>query len=258
MAVGSVHPRRVGVWHFIVLPTITMAALVVATRYLDHLVLPDLAPATQDLYPIARTILIGLVMASLIAWLAVSYRGQYEDRLRARNEMLESTQAFLTRIIEGSAEAIVTLDPELRVTSWNAAAERIYGRGAASMIGQSVDRLAPTPEAARRERRRVHDVVRRGETLRDHESEHVRDDGERVRVRMTVSPLLDVDGSYEGSTAIIRADCATRKRVPLSLGSSAYCRSTPAGPDPRAGVPRTPWHRGARGTSSRKSMHNPD
>jgi len=192
------------VWHFIVLPTVTMAALVVATRYLDRLILPDLDPASHDLYQVARTVLISLVMASLIAWLAISYRGQYEDRLRARNEALESTRAFLARIIEGSAEAIVTLDPELRVTSWNAAAERIYGRSAANMIGRGVDLLLPSPEAAHHERRQVHDVVRRGESVRGYQSEHVGEDGEPVTVRMSVSPLHDADGRYEGSTAIIR------------------------------------------------------
>jgi len=204
VSVWSFHPRKVGVWHFIVLPTLTMAALVFVTRRVDRWILPTIDPASADLYSLVRNLAISVVMASVIAWLAVSYRGQYENRLRARNEMLESTRAFLTRIIEGSAEAIVTLDRELRVTSWNAAAERIYGRPAASMIGQSIDALLPTPEQARRELELLHAVVRRGETLRDHETSHVRKDGAPIIVRMTVSALIGPDGALEGSTAIIR------------------------------------------------------
>ena len=204
MSIWDLRPRPVRVRHFIVLPTVTMAAAVFVMRRLDRLLPADLDPALLDVYQVSRTIAISLVMASLIAWLAVSYRGQYEDRLRARNEMLESTRAFLARIIEGSAEAIVTLDRELRVTSWNAAAEKIYGHAAAGMIGQSVDRLSPSPEAACVEREQVHDAVRGGRTLRDHQAQHVRADGGRITVRMTVSPLLDASAGYEGSTAVIR------------------------------------------------------
>jgi PAS domain-containing protein len=64
-------------------------------------------------------------MASLIAWLAVRYRRAYERELQARNQALTTTRDFLSQVIDGAAEAIVTLDAGWRVTSWNRAAHQI-------------------------------------------------------------------------------------------------------------------------------------
>ncbi len=52
----------------------------------------------------------------------------------------------------------------------------------------------------------------------------------------------------------------THQRTSAYLSSEALNvlhEYAPAGPDPQAGAPRTPCHRGACGTSSRKPMHNP-
>ena len=203
-SVWSFHPRRVGVWHFIVVPTLTMAAVVFFSRRIDRLLLPAVDPASHDVYTLVRNLAISLVMASVVAWLAVSYRSQYEERLRVRNEMLEATRAFLARIIDGSAEAIVTLDRELRVISWNAAAERIYLRPAASVMGRSLEVLLPSSERGRREIEHLRGALQRGQTLRDREATHVREGGQPILVRLTLSPLLGPDGSPEGGTAIIR------------------------------------------------------
>ena len=145
-----------------------------------------------------------MVMAAQITWLAIAYRRQFEERLTARNEELESTREFLTRIIEGSAEAIVTLDAGQRIASWNLAAERIYGWKAKEMIGHGLSRLLPEGQAAQEEIDRIDEQVRLGRTLRDFQTTHVRKDGTRITVRMTWSPFHGVDGRYEGSTAIVR------------------------------------------------------
>ncbi|HXV76176.1 MAG TPA: ATP-binding protein, partial [Candidatus Polarisedimenticolaceae bacterium] len=123
---------------------------------------------------------------------------------RARNDALEKTREFLSRIIEGSAEAIVTLDRHSRIASWNRAAEQIYGWTAEEMIGAGLERLLPAGEATAAEQARIEAEVRGGRTVRDSDSVHVRRDGSPVTVRMTVSPLYAENGEHEGSTAIIR------------------------------------------------------
>jgi len=155
-------------------------------------------------FQVARTVLISLIMAAQITWLAIAYRRQFEARLRTRNEELEATREFLTRIIEGSAEAIVTVDAGQRIASWNLAAERIYGWKANEMIGHGLERLLPVGEPAQEEIHRLDDQVRNGRTLRDYQTTHVRKDGARITVRMTWSPFRDASGKYEGSTTIIR------------------------------------------------------
>lgn len=196
---------RVRIWHFVVLPPLGMAFFIGLFRLTDPHVLPFLSHDLADLYRGGRTVVTGVGMASLIAWLAVRYRRGYEAELQARNEALTSTRDFLSQIIDGAAEAIVTLDASGRVTSWNAAAHRIYGWTSEEMLGRRADDvlLPPEPairsEAERRERR-----LKTGETLRDQEAQHVRKDGKRVDVRLTLAPLHDATGTFQGSSGIVR------------------------------------------------------
>ena len=48
---------------------------------------------------------------------------------------MDEISSFLLSVIESSADAIVGLKTDGQVLSWNAGAERIYGRAAAEMIG---------------------------------------------------------------------------------------------------------------------------
>jgi len=197
-------PRhRVRVWHFIVLPALTMGAALVISRLLETALSDRLGPVGLDRLGIARTLVVSLVMASLIAWLAVRYRSQYEIQLQARALDLERTRDFLSRIIEGSGEAIVALDADDKVTSWNRAAEAIFGWSAAEMLGQTVDDLMPEDPRIAEDRQHMVRLIRSGQTVRDHETRRRRRDGSEVVVRITWSPLYDGDGNYAGCTAIV-------------------------------------------------------
>lgn len=197
--------RRVRIWHFIVLPPLGMAFFLALFRLSDPHVLPFLPAGAADLYRGGRTVVTGVGMASLIAWLAVRYRREYETELQARNEVLEATRDFLAQVIDGAAEAIVTLDSGGRVTSWNPAAHRIYGWAAGEMMGEVADRrLLPADAEVRGPAARMESRLREGETLRDQEAQHVRKDGKRIDVRMTRSPLFDGAAVFQGSVGIVR------------------------------------------------------
>ncbi len=201
---GPPPPRRIRLWHFVLVPALAMGVLIALSRLVDRLVLPGLSGAAAELYVTSRTGAISLAMASLVAWLAVRYRREYEEELRARNRALEQTRDFLARIVEGSAEAIVTLDAEGRVTSWNRAAEQIFGWTSAEMIGQSAIRVVPPEPEAVDDFRWTNERVRSGQTVRAHEATRLRRDGRRITVQITRSPLYDADGRFAGSTSIVR------------------------------------------------------
>jgi PAS domain S-box-containing protein len=202
---------RTRIWHFVVVPPMGMAVLLLGFRLVDRLVVPSLAGESLAFYNVVRAVVIVLLMSFLIAILAVRYRGAYEQRLQEQNQELLATQVFLRRIINGSAEGIVTLDAMGRVSSWNPAAEAIYGWIADEMIGESVRRIVPTDAAAREEFQRVEDRLRRGEIVRNTEMALVHKSGRRIRVAVTASPVYDREGSPAGSVSIVRDVTALRE-----------------------------------------------
>jgi PAS domain S-box-containing protein len=69
----------------------------------------------------------------------------------------------LAAIVESSADAILSKDTEGIITSWNPAAERIYGYSPAEAIGQPISILIPRHRAG--EERRILARVLAGERL---------------------------------------------------------------------------------------------
>jgi PAS domain S-box-containing protein len=193
-------PGGVRLRHFVIIPAATMALLIALFRWIDHLVTgaPDLFAG--NVYPVRRTIVIGLGMVSVIAWLMICHRREYETRLQKRTDDLEATRDFLSNVIESSGEAIITLDADWRTTSWNRAAENIYGWSFEEMTGQTLDRLLPPGPEFEQEKQRAIGEVPAGGTLRHYETGRVRKDGGEITVHVTHAPLFDASGRFVGST----------------------------------------------------------
>ena len=116
----------------------------------------------------------------------------------------------LGAIVESSDDAIVSKDLNGIVTSWNAAAERMFGYTAAEMIGQSITRIIP-PERLDEETY-VLGEVRAGRRVEHFET--VRNDkwGRPLDISLTVSPILDAGGRVIGASKIAR-DVTRHKRL---------------------------------------------
>jgi PAS domain S-box-containing protein len=126
----------------------------------------------------------------------------------AHERTIESTRR-LAAIVESSLDAIVGCSPDGTVTSWNAAAETLFGYSPAEMIGRSITVL--TPPERRGEVDSVNQLLKRGETVRQLETERVRKDGTRIEVASTVSPITDSSGKIVAVSAISRD--VTERRV---------------------------------------------
>src|SRR5581483_4354089 len=97
----------------------------------------------------------------------------------------ERVQDELSAIVAASGEAIIGKRLDGTITSWNPAAERIYGYAADVVVGRSVELLEP--EERRGEIRGFLERLRRGERSADVETLRVRKDGARIPVRLTLS-----------------------------------------------------------------------
>jgi two-component system, cell cycle sensor histidine kinase and response regulator CckA len=139
----------------------------------------------------------------------ITAQRQAEDGLRA-------SHARLLAITEGVRDhAIITLDSACRITSWNAAAERMTGYGAEATAGADVGMLFAEPLHAEAPLFNASRTDGRGSaeaTLR-------RSDGESVPAQLTVSSLLDPAHETIGFAVIVH-DLSERRRVEESLRRS--------------------------------------
>ena len=109
---------------------------------------------------------------------------------------------FLAAIVESSDDAIFGKDLDGTILSWNPAAERLYGYGAAEAVGRSVSMLLPADRP--HELEEILARVRAGERVVHYETRRRRRDGSEVDVSVTVSPILDRDGRVVGASSIAR------------------------------------------------------
>lgn len=118
------------------------------------------------------------------------------------------TEALLKAIVESADDAIISKNLEGIITSWNRAAERIFGYSAQEAIGQSIFIVIP-PELAEEEKR-ILDRIRRGEPVEHYETVRLRKDRSRLNVSVTVSPVKNGAGEIIGASKAVR-DISHRK-----------------------------------------------
>ena len=127
---------------------------------------------------------------------------------------MQEDVAQLAAIVASSEDAIIGRDLEGRIVSWNDGARRLFGRGAADMIGHTMDELVP-------EEFRPHEAgllyrLAQGETIAHVETERLARDGLRLPVSMSLSPIRDEHGHVTGS-ALIARDISERRRADKAL-----------------------------------------
>ncbi|HEY5550356.1 MAG TPA: PAS domain S-box protein [Opitutaceae bacterium] len=126
----------------------------------------------------------------------------------------EETRRRLANIVESSHDAIISETLDGIVTSWNHAAEKIFGYSAAEMIGQSVTVLLPPDRAT--ERRAVLDHIVAGDEACLLETRWVRKDGVQIDIVATVSPIKDAQGKIVGASRIGR-DITRHKQAETAM-----------------------------------------
>ena len=109
----------------------------------------------------------------------------------------------LAAIVESSDDAIISKDLNGIVTSWNPAAERMFGYTADEMIGQSIRTIIPADRQS--EEDDVLGAASAAASKVDHfETIRQRKDGSLVPISLTVSPIRDERGFVVGASKIAR------------------------------------------------------
>jgi two-component system, chemotaxis family, CheB/CheR fusion protein len=116
----------------------------------------------------------------------------------------------LAAIVESSDDAIVSKNLDGTITSWNRAAERLFGYAAQEAVGQSIYMIIPPH--LREEERGILERLRRGERIDHFETLRRRKDGSLINISLTVSPLKNADGIVVGASKIGR-DITERRRA---------------------------------------------
>jgi two-component system cell cycle sensor histidine kinase/response regulator CckA len=108
----------------------------------------------------------------------------------------------LAAIVDSSDDAILSKTLDGEILTWNKAAERTYGYGAAEAIGKQITMLLPLDR--KNEISEILVRLRAGERIEQFETTRLRKDGATVEVALTVSPVKDSDGCIVGAATIAR------------------------------------------------------
>ena len=127
-------------------------------------------------------------------------------------EQLSAERAMrqLAAIVESTEDAIIGLDLQGTIKSWNAGAELLYLYTAQEMVGEHVSRLIP-PERSNDESQ-IMSELHGGHRVEHYETVRVAKDGRRIDVSLTISPIKDSSGVVVGASKIAR-DISDRKRL---------------------------------------------
>jgi len=131
---------------------------------------------------------------------------------REQEQRLRQSEERFRLLLEGVEDyAVYMLDPEGRVTSWNAGAQRITGYTADEIVGQSFERFHPPEDVATgrpSQELRTATLNRRAEDI----GWRVKKDGTQFWAEVVVTALHDEEGRLRGFAKVVR-DLSEKKRI---------------------------------------------
>jgi len=143
----------------------------------------------------------------------LTFQGIEAELIAARDitesKKAEETVQNLASIVESSEDAIIGKDLDGIITSWNRAAERMYGYSAAEAIGRDLSVLLPPVRQA--EIRAVMERVQSGFPVECLETQRLTKSGSALDVSLSISPMMDASGRITGASTIAR-DITLRKQ----------------------------------------------
>ena len=172
---------------------------------------------------------------SLIARLG---SGDFSDTRRPINVSPESVLGWLIEtndklsrlelrqfraIVNSTDDAIISETLSGIITSWNPAAQKMFGHAAEEVIGKSV--LMIIPPGRHDEESEILSKISGGQQVEHMETVRVCKDGRSIMISVTVSPIRDEGGNIIGASKICR-DITARKRAEHDLANAVRALRT--------------------------------
>lgn len=129
----------------------------------------------------------------------------------------EEAKFFLASIIESSRDSVITVDFDGNITSWNRAAEVLYGYPAAEAVGKPLTML--TLPADLKEVLANADKVKHSEAVEIYDTVRMNKDGREMNLEVMLSPVKNAAGRVMGVSTVAR-DVTERRRAEEALRES--------------------------------------
>lgn len=168
-----------------------------AFEIVDQVFLTDTSQQTMRWLYFSRGVLVSLMLMFWAAWTVYNYRSYYEDQL-------EATKLRYSDIIEHSADAIITIDNEMVIKSWNRGAEEILGWQRDEIIGQRITKLIPDELIEQKELDCIDFGMHYKGYVQNYETERLAKNGEKKLVNLTESYIRDENDEIVGRSQILR------------------------------------------------------
>ncbi len=129
----------------------------------------------------------------------------------SQRRAIEAAQ-FQAAIVENSDDAIVSMDLNGKILSWNDAATQMYGYTAEEALNRPIDIVIPEDPERRQEELDIRARIARGERIQHYETIRRRKDGALIEVSLSISPVRDAVGRIVAAAGFAR-DISERRRL---------------------------------------------
>lgn len=143
---------------------------------------------------------------------AIAAKARAEEEQQRAIEAARDQERLLAAVCSNSADAIISLDDQGVVKTWNRGAEMMFGYTASEILGKHFKFIVPPEIEARGELEWLTEQIREHGFVRNYETERIAKDGRRVIVDLTRTPVFNEKGELVGSSAILR-DITERVRT---------------------------------------------
>ena len=121
---------------------------------------------------------------------------------------------YLASVVQHSQDAIIATDVNCRITSWNKAAERIFGYKEKDAVGRFIDIIVP--EEQRKECHLLVEEISTGGIVASQGTERKTKNGRSIDMDLSLSPIKDSEGNTIGISYIAR-DVTYQKALEAKL-----------------------------------------